>query len=97
VVPGETACLECQEADVRRRFPLYEELARHRRHAPAVAATLAPTSAAIGAIIAMEALHHLSATAPPATRGRVLLLDLQTLESRLEEVTAEPDCPVCAA
>jgi molybdopterin-synthase adenylyltransferase len=96
VVPGETACLECQEADVRRRFPLYDELARHRMREPAVAATMAPTSAAIGAIIAMEALHHLTGTAPPATRGRVLLLDLRTLESRLEEVTAERDCPVCA-
>jgi bacteriocin biosynthesis cyclodehydratase domain-containing protein len=96
VVPGKTACLACQEAAVRRRHPLYEELARHRMRAGApVAATLAPASAAIGAIIAMEALHHLSGALTPATRGRVLLFDMATLSTRLEEVVRRPHCARC--
>jgi bacteriocin biosynthesis cyclodehydratase domain-containing protein len=97
VVPGETPCLECQEAAARRTHPLYEELARERMRAgpPVVAATLAPASAAIGGILAMEALHLLSGAAAPATRGHVLVLDLATLTARLEPLARAPGCAIC--
>lgn len=94
-VPGETACLACQESATRRDFPLYDELVDFRRRRDSTAATLGPASGAIGSILAMEAVHHLTGAVAPATRGAGLVLDLRTLTARLEPVERDPACPVC--
>lgn len=94
-VPGETACLACQESATRRDFPLYDELVAFRRTHDSTAATLGPASGTIGSILAMEAVHHLTGAVTPATRGAGLVFDLRTLAARLEPVERDPECPVC--
>jgi bacteriocin biosynthesis cyclodehydratase domain-containing protein len=94
-VPGETACLECQERAGRRAYPLYDELADFRRGRESYAATLGPASGLVGAAIGMEALHRLSGAAVPATAGAAIVLDLRTLATQREPVERDPGCPVC--
>jgi bacteriocin biosynthesis cyclodehydratase domain-containing protein len=95
-VPGETACLECQERAGRRAYPLYDELADFRRGRESYAATLGPASGMVGAAIGMEALHALARVSTPATAGAAIVLDLRTLETRREPVARDPECPECA-
>jgi bacteriocin biosynthesis cyclodehydratase domain-containing protein len=94
-VPGETACLECQERAGRREHPLYDELADLRRRTPGYAATLGPASGLAGSAVAMEIVHHLTGAAEPASAGAAVLLDLRTLATRREPVARDPDCPEC--
>lgn len=94
-VPGETACLECQERAGRRAYPLYDELADFRRAQESYAATLGPASGLVGSAIGMEVLHHLTGAAEPASAGAAIILDLRTLETRREPVERDPDCPQC--
>jgi bacteriocin biosynthesis cyclodehydratase domain-containing protein len=94
-IPGETACLECQERAGRRMYPLYDELADFRRARESYAATLGPASGLVGSAIGMEALHLLTGAATPASAGAALILDLRTLESRREPVASDPECPEC--
>jgi bacteriocin biosynthesis cyclodehydratase domain-containing protein len=96
-VPGRGACFACHETQLRRSFPLYAQLAEHRRrHAPD-AVTLGPASGLIGSMLALEVLHLVAADAPVATQDRALLVDMRTLETRWEDVERDPDCPVCAS
>jgi bacteriocin biosynthesis cyclodehydratase domain-containing protein len=93
-VPGRTGCLECQESAVRRGFPLYDELVRHRReHAP-VAATLGAPSGLIGSLLAMEVIHWITGISEPATLGRGLLFDLRDFSNHWESVEPDPGCPL---
>ena len=93
-VPGRTACLECQEAAVRRGFPLYDELVEHRKeHAP-VAATLGAPSGLIGSLLAMEAIHWITGISEPATLGRGLVFDLRDFSNHWESVEPDPGCPL---
>lgn len=94
-VPGETACLECQERAGRREYPHYDELADFRRARESFAATLGPASGLVGSAIGMEVLHRLTGAAEPASAGAAIILDLRTLESRREPVERDPDCPEC--
>jgi bacteriocin biosynthesis cyclodehydratase domain-containing protein len=95
-IPGRGACFACHERHVRRDFPLYEELAEQRRRAPPAATTLGPASGLIGALLALEVLHLLTASGPPATHDRALLIDMRTLQTRWESIERDPNCPVCA-
>jgi molybdopterin-synthase adenylyltransferase len=95
-IPGRGACFACHELALRRDFPLYAELAEQRRRDPPAATTLGPASGIIGTMLALEILHLLTG-AGPATHDRALLIDMRTLQTRWEDVTREPDCPVCAA
>jgi bacteriocin biosynthesis cyclodehydratase domain-containing protein len=94
-VPGETACLECQERAGRRAYPLYDELAEFRRARESYAATLGPASGLAGSAIGMEVLHHLSGAAEPATAGAAIVLDMRTLTTRREPIDRDPGCPAC--
>jgi bacteriocin biosynthesis cyclodehydratase domain-containing protein len=95
-VPGRTACFECHERQLRRASALYDELVRHRQErAHEAAVTLAPSSGAIGALLAGEILHLLADPATVATAGRAMLLDMRTLEQRWEDVRRDPACPAC--
>ena len=95
-VPGETACLECQERDGRRRYPLYDELAEWRQAHPTLAATTGAGSSLIGSIAAGELVHLLTGLVPPASAGRALTVDMTSLESSWEAVERDPDCPCCS-
>ena len=91
-VPGRTACLECQEAAVRRSFPLYDELVEHRKaHAP-VAATLGAPSGLIGSLLAMEVIHWITGISVPATLGRGLVFDLRDFSNHWESVEPDAGC-----
>jgi len=93
-VPGRTACLECQEAAVRRGFSLYDELVEHRKeHAP-VAATLGAPSGLIGSLLAMEVIHWITGISEPATLGRGLVFDLRDFSNHWESVEPDPGCPL---
>jgi bacteriocin biosynthesis cyclodehydratase domain-containing protein len=95
-VPGATACHACQEATTREAYPLFDALEAFRRSRPTpAAATLGPASGMIGSVLSMEALHHLTDLAEPATLGTSIALDLRTLEVTREPIARRPDCPVC--
>lgn len=93
-VPGRTACHECQESAVRRGFPLYDELMRHRRNNAPVAATLGAPSGLIGSMLAMEVIHWITGISEPATLGRGLVFDLRDFSSHWESVDPDPGCPL---
>jgi bacteriocin biosynthesis cyclodehydratase domain-containing protein len=96
-VPGRGPCFACQERRLAAEFPLYPELAEHRRRHPAVATTLGPASGVVGTLMALEVMHLLTGDEPIATEGRALLIDMRTLEQRWEAVERDPQCPVCAS
>ncbi|HEX8103682.1 MAG TPA: TOMM precursor leader peptide-binding protein [Solirubrobacteraceae bacterium] len=93
--PGRTACFACHERGLRRDFPLYEELTAFRRDHPAPATTLGPASGVVGTLLALEVMHLLTGRRPTATEGRVLLLDMRTLETRWEAIERDMACPAC--
>ncbi|MEN3283520.1 MAG: hypothetical protein V7607_4660 [Solirubrobacteraceae bacterium] len=95
-LPGRGACLACHERQVRREFPLYDELVERRRREPPRSTTLGPASGLIGTFLALEVLHLIATTKPPATHERALLLDMRTLEARWEDVERDPTCTACS-
>ena len=95
-LPGRGACLACHEHQVRRDFPLYDELVEGRRRDPPAATTLGPASGIIGALLGLEVMHLLSSAQPPATHDRALLLDMRTLHARWEAIERDPACAACA-
>jgi bacteriocin biosynthesis cyclodehydratase domain-containing protein len=93
-LPGATGCHACQEADYRRRFPLFDAaLAALSSDSPA--ATYAPSCGVIGSLVANEAIAHITGLAPVACAGRAALIDLRTLTVTHEDVPRDPTCPVC--
>lgn len=95
VLPGRTACLECEERQIRREFPLYDELAEFRTANPGDAATIGAAGGLVGSMLAMEAIHLLSGAIEPATVGCALILDIRTMSLSREETTPDPGCPAC--
>jgi bacteriocin biosynthesis cyclodehydratase domain-containing protein len=95
-MPGRGACFACHERRLRRDFPLYAELADQRQREPPAATTLGPASGIIGTLLALEVLHLLVRSEPPATFDRALLIDMATLETHWEAIEPDPDCPACA-
>jgi molybdopterin-synthase adenylyltransferase len=96
VVPGETACLECQEGRWRSHYPLYDEVVAYRIKHPATAATLGAASGIIGSMLAMEAIHFLSGTSRPASWGKAIMVDLRTMAVTEEGIEPDPTCSQCA-
>ena len=96
-VPGRGPCFACHERWLAAEFPIYPELAEHRRRHPTPATTLGPASGVVGTLVALELLHLLMGDEPVATHGRALLIDMRTLEQRWEAIERDPSCPVCAA
>jgi bacteriocin biosynthesis cyclodehydratase domain-containing protein len=95
-MPGRGACFACHEHQLRRDFPLYAELAEQRRRDPPAATTLGPASGIIGTLLALEVLHLIVRSSPPATHDRALLIDMGSLDTRWEDIRRDPDCPECA-
>lgn len=96
-VPGLTGCYACQESAWRVRYPLFDELAEHRRRQPSPAAAFGPACGFIGSQVAMDVVHHLSGVAPPATLGTALTVDLRTMEIERTRVEPLPGCRVCGS
>ncbi len=96
VVPGRTACLDCQENAVKDDYPLYDELARFRASAETTASTLGAASGMIGSIIAMEVIHLLTGAVQPATMDRALIMDLRTMAMDHEPIQRNPGCSSCS-
>jgi molybdopterin/thiamine biosynthesis adenylyltransferase len=94
-VPGSGACFACHEATLAESFPLYEEIAAHRREHGTTAITLGPASGLLGCTLALEILHLLTAAGPVATQDRALLIDMRTLATHWEPISRRPGCSVC--
>jgi bacteriocin biosynthesis cyclodehydratase domain-containing protein len=95
-IPGRGACFACHEHQLRRDFPLYAELAEQRRRKPPASTTLGPASGIVGTVLALEVMHLLIRSKPPATFDRALLIDMGSLETHWEAIERDLDCPVCA-
>jgi molybdopterin-synthase adenylyltransferase len=95
-IPARGACLECHEHQVRRDFPLYDELADRRRRDPPPATTLGPASGIVGTLLALEVMHLIAAGEPPATHDRALLMNMRTLETRWEAIERQRACAACS-
>jgi bacteriocin biosynthesis cyclodehydratase domain-containing protein len=93
-VPGVTGCFACQEAAYRRDFPLFDAV-MDALDDRSPAATYAPACGLIGALVANEAIAHITRLSPPACAGRATMLDLTTLAVEREDVPRDPDCTVC--
>lgn len=89
VYPGETACLECLE--VRRTA------ARDRWEPPTDASAPTPLlSFPIGTdLLVLDVVKFVSRAALPATRGRVVRLDLRVGIPDVHPVLRVPRCPIC--
>ncbi len=96
VVPGETACHACLETWAAGESSLYEQVARFRGTHQLPDASTGPVSGVIGSLLANEAVHFLVG-AEPASLGRALMLDLQSLTTDRQEIRADPDCAVCGS
>jgi bacteriocin biosynthesis cyclodehydratase domain-containing protein len=94
-VPGRGACFACHEAQLRRSFPLYHQLAEHRRKHPPEAVTLGPASGLLGSLLALEVMHLVATDEPVATQDRALIVDMRSLQARWEDIERDPSCPVC--
>lgn len=94
-VPGKTGCFACQEIGYRREYPLFDIAVEQRRAKPSPAATLGPACGLIGGQVAMEVLHLLTGLSRPATQGVSHIYDLRTMDVKREQVTPEPECPIC--
>lgn len=94
-VPGETGCYACQEAEYRRRYPLFDAVTEQRRAKPTPAATLGPACGLIGGHVALDVLHLLTGLSKPSTQGVAHIYDLRTMEVKREPVVPEPGCRVC--
>lgn len=97
-VPGRTACFACEETQMRAAAPLYDDVVAMRQHVAATvpAMTLGPAAGVVGTLLSLEVMHALLGQ-QPATEGRAMLLDIQTLETSWEPVERDPECPVCAS
>jgi len=95
-MPGAGPCLECQERDLRARFPLYDDLARHRQeHGTDGQPALGPPFGVAGSLLAIEVMHLVLGVRPLATEGRALIMNLRTLETRWEATARDSRCPAC--
>jgi bacteriocin biosynthesis cyclodehydratase domain-containing protein len=95
--PGRSACFACHEHQLRRDYPLYEQLAGKRAADPRPATTLGPPSGVIGTLLALEVFHLLVDECHVATMDRALLLDMRTLETHWEAIERDPECEVCSS
>lgn len=95
-VPGQTGCFECQSMRYRREYPMMEIAIEQRRGIEPQAATLSPTSGAIGGLVSMEVMHFLTGLVEPASLGVGLTFDFRTMTVEREPVVQERECPVCA-
>ena len=82
IIPGQTPCLKC----------LYPEHPPHwKREFPVIGAT----SGTVASMAALEAIKIISGTRDTAA-GRMIWMNLRTMNFRSLPVARRPDCPVCS-
>jgi bacteriocin biosynthesis cyclodehydratase domain-containing protein len=95
-IPGVTGCAECQVANDRSRYELYDELRDARAARSEETPTYAPVCAVIGGVLANEVVELLLGLTAPATAGRAAILDLRSLTWRWDgRVEPRSDCSCC--
>ncbi|NUT55101.1 MAG: TOMM precursor leader peptide-binding protein, partial [Thermoleophilia bacterium] len=93
---GSTPCLDCQERQARREFPLYDELVAMRKANPLSTPITGPGAGMLGAAVASEVVAHLTGLHTPATLGAALILDTDTYAVDRRPLSADPGCARCA-
>jgi bacteriocin biosynthesis cyclodehydratase domain-containing protein len=94
-MPGRTACFACHETALRSESIAYDRYVEHVQTSASRAATLGPTSAIAGSLLAME-LMHLLIGSEPATAGAAFTLDIRTLQVSRTAVPRDGTCRACA-
>ena len=101
VLPGKTACWNCcRMRQLANSDHIEEDHALHasllaQRVRPRVLTYLAPTAPALGHMLAMAAMTLVAGDAPSGLLGRMLVLDLVSLETTFHPVLRMPWCDVC--
>lgn len=102
IVPEQTACFACFELRNRANSDHpkdHEMMYRHWKQmdvCPESWPAVAPFSSIIGNYVALDLLQVLAGNHVSAFFGRVLHLDLRTLESRFHSILKLPRCPACS-
>jgi bacteriocin biosynthesis cyclodehydratase domain-containing protein len=102
VIPGETSCFVCYELRARANaeHPAdHEGLHRHWRlvaDRSADPATPPSTGPIIGGWVALDLARAIASSRTPVTAGRIVALDLHTLQSTRREILRLPRCPACS-
>jgi bacteriocin biosynthesis cyclodehydratase domain-containing protein len=102
VIPGETACFACYELRARAnadRSADHEALHRHWRTVadrPADAATPPGAGPIVGGWAALDLGRAIAGGRAPVAAGRIVALDLHTLQSSTHEILRLPRCPACS-
>jgi ribosomal protein S12 methylthiotransferase accessory factor len=102
VIPGETACFACYECRARANaeHPAdHEALYRHWRMVvdrPPDAATPPGAGPIVGAWAALDLTRAIAGGRSPVTAGRIIALDLHTLQSTAHEILRLPRCEACS-
>ncbi len=95
IIPGQTACLECLETEVRAGFPLFDEISRWRARKSTPDSSVGPVTALIGSLIAAEAMHFIVRSFEPSSVGTALLVDCQAMQVTRDLVKRDPECRIC--
>jgi bacteriocin biosynthesis cyclodehydratase domain-containing protein len=102
VIPGETACFTCYELRARanaERPSEHEALYRHWRTVadrPADVATPPSAGVIVGNWVASDLARAIASGRPPTTTGRIVALDLHSLQATTHEILRLPRCPACS-
>ena len=94
---GRTPCLECQERQARREFPLYDELVAMRKANPPSTPITGPGAGMLGAAVANEVVAHLTGLHTPATLGAALIIDADAYSVDRRPLSPDPGCDRCGA
>jgi bacteriocin biosynthesis cyclodehydratase domain-containing protein len=103
VIPGQTACFTCYELRSRANaeFPsehaaLYNHWKRVTKRPPDWPLASA-TAASVGNWVALDTLRLASGSHLSAVVGRIISLDMHSLQSNAQEILKLPRCPVCSS
>jgi thiazole/oxazole-forming peptide maturase SagC family component len=102
IVPRQTACFTCLElraranADHPQEHEAVYRLWKSTDACPDDWPTTAPFVNIIGNYVALDVQRVLSGARPSVVLGRLLSIDLNTLETRFKNILKLPRCPVCS-
>jgi bacteriocin biosynthesis cyclodehydratase domain-containing protein len=102
IIPRQTACFACFEARSRANADHpedHEALYRHWKEVRGCQSTwpsLLPFAGIVGNFVALDLLRVLAGEHLPAAAGRVIHIELPTMERSVHEVLKLPRCPACS-
>jgi bacteriocin biosynthesis cyclodehydratase domain-containing protein len=95
VIPGQTACYRCFELRRQANLAQSDQPQAAPATPPSDAAAPGPMAAAVGSLLALEAMRLISRLALPQTMGAVLTLDFYATGITSHRVLRLPNCPDC--